>query len=296
MSTKDKKKDVNEKEKVPDWMDQGFDAEFKSAHKVDIKELESNSENGNEELPSDENTPLVNHVAKKSNEDFKDTKTITDESIKSSVISAFIPKEDDVSTISGFGSKRLKEKDSSSGRERTIRPTFCHSFFILITYYSILSLAFLLISQLAPLISIKLRGLHLYLRIYIAFFSVVLLLVELEFPFFSGSSGFMENWLSRGILHSFLGLVNQEESAVIYNKQESYILSHEANGLSELSALLDLFLQVTSWMMVVSGILYTLMGALCLKKVKDSCVSKYKEELDKERRRVEKMNNDNMSV
>ena len=201
--------------------------------------------------------------------------------------------------------KKLIEKkglnDSIQVIRRTIRRSCCHSFFILISIYSSFALLFLFTSQLAPLLVYDIRGLHMYLRVYIAFFSFILLMVELEVPYFSSTprtlsdgndngtpiaEGFMDNWISRGILHSFLGLINQEESLVMTNIQQLNLQKSKTNNLPEAQILLDLFVQITSWMMVISGVLYALMGLFCLRSVKVKCQMKYRDDLQKEEQRL----------
>lgn len=177
-----------------------------------------------------------------------------------------------------------------------VRPTCCHSFFLLIQTYSSFSLLFLLICQIPPLFFLKIGGLELALRVYISFFALILLLVEVEAPYFSNTSGFMDNWLTRGILHSFLGLINEEQAAVVIGSQQSFLKKHPGSEISELLALFDLFIQITSYMLVISGCIYVLMWMLCLRGVKRNCQAKHAEAIEKERVRREALTEEDLDV
>ena len=181
----------------------------------------------------------------------------------------------------------IDEENNQEGShvKQKVRPTCCHSVFIFFNTYSAISLVLLVISQFAPFYFIKIEGLHLYLRIYIAFFSFILFLIELEVPYFAGQNGLSENWILRGIFHSFLGLINQEESLVISSEAKNNLKISNQDDLTEAEILIELLVQVSSYMMVISGILYGLMGLLCLKGVKEKYQQSYRESVEKERQR-----------
>lgn len=163
--------------------------------------------------------------------------------------------------------------------EIDVKRTCCHSIFYLISYYSIISLLCLLFSQLMPLFLLKIEGLHFLLRCYVCLFSIVLLIVEAEMSLsFITESGIVSNWISRGIILSFLGLINKEASKqviIINNGQEQW---HFWNFFL-------VFQTVASWMMVVSGGLYALMGLMCLDGVKESQERQYQKNVEEEKMR-----------
>lgn len=167
----------------------------------------------------------------------------------------------------------------------------CHSVFIAISTFSGFSLVCLFCSQFAPLLFLSLRGLQLALRCYIGFFALLLILVEFDAPFsFLTDSEAITNWVSRGILHSFLGLINQEESVtVVQAAVESYNITGEVDDFENAkltgARIFQFFQLTTSWMMVASGLVYVMMGLLCLDNLKEKYEAQYKSDLEQEEMR-----------
>merc|ERR1712125_280764 len=86
--------------------------------------------------------------------------------------------------------------------------------------------------------------------------------------------------ISRGIILSFLGLINKESSKQI-------IISDGVEHANFWNFFV-VFQVVASWMMVVSGGLYVLMGLFCMDGVKESQEKQYQKNVEKEtmRRRL----------
>ena len=77
-----------------------------------------------------------------------------------------------------------------------------------------------------------------------------------------------KNWLMRGWIYSFLGLVGMEEaySNLVAGDSENIIGSD----------LISVFVQLSSWGMVIVGCGYFLMGLLCLRGLKDRVEEDYR--------------------
>jgi hypothetical protein len=69
------------------------------------------------------------------------------------------------------------------------------------------------------------------------------------------------NWIPRGILYAFLGLVILEQSIVVLARDQ-------ARHASTTSRFLDgVFVVISGWVMIASGAMYVLLGAFCLQGV-----------------------------
>lgn len=184
-----------------------------------------------------------------------------------------------------------KKKPIDTSEVTGVSRTCCHSVFIAISTFSGISLVCLLVSQFAPLLFQSLRGLQLALRCYIGFFALLLILVEFDAPFaFITESEAITSWVSRGIIHSFLGLINQEESVtVVQIAVESYNITGEVDDFesAELSGaqMFQFFQSTASWMMVASGLIYVLMGLLCLDGLREKYEVQYRSDLEQEEMR-----------
>lgn len=252
-----------EEEHDPKWLNQNLDSSYQKDSNASLSKSNTSSIH-DEAIIMNEQSPLLipNSPTVESTNDVDDD-------------------DDDDNPFSS------EEYPSPENTKKILRPTCCHSIFILFSTYSSISLLFLLASQLSPLLFVKITGLHFYLRFYLAFFAFILFLVEVEFPYISASNSlFVDNWASRGILHSFLGLVNQEESLILSAQEQKKSSLFDGDD-TEIEFILQLFVQITSYMMVISGVLYFLMGIFCLKGVKDKCQTHYKNLVEKEKQRLD---------
>jgi len=75
-------------------------------------------------------------------------------------------------------------------------------------------------------------------------------------------------------LYSFIGLIGMEEA---YSSRVQDLVEH-ANDKFHVSWV-PLFMQISSWVMFVTGCVYMLMGVLCLQRVKTSLRDSYLERL-----------------
>lgn len=162
--------------------------------------------------------------------------------------------------------------------------TCCHATFLWISFYSCASLLALLGSQFGLLLFNKVWGLRLILRCYNGVFCACLLWVEFSDGSTAGAGSPMRsNWILRGLAHSYLGLVNEEErterACLTYERDVGNASSSSTATATIQSAVEENFLvfqQVSSWMMIVSGCLYFLMGLCCLDRLKRSHAERHR--------------------
>lgn len=177
-----------------------------------------------------------------------------------------------------------EKKNLVKEKEIVVRRSCCHSIFIMMSTYSSISLLCLLFSQGGVLYFHRIRGLNLALRCYVGLFGIVLLLVEVGIPLgFLTESGLIANWSCRGIIHSFLGLINEVESleTILMHNETSGEVTIVHEDISEPEVIFQSFQVATSWMMVGSGVLYFLMGLCCLDRLRTQFEEQYKTNLEK---------------
>jgi hypothetical protein len=116
------------------------------------------------------------------------------------------------------------------------------------------------------------------LRCYVIFFCLLAVLVELEGTKIVQDSSILKYWVTRGIFYAFIGVLGLEQN-------ESYALraaSAAATTTSSMPSAMSLkFIQIVAWLMVSVGILYFVMGVLCLQLVYKRVRQSYKERLQR---------------
>lgn len=176
--------------------------------------------------------------------------------------------------LSNSKMKQQKQKKKSKSTKKKIQRkitlmaqrTCCHSFFILISTYSCISIIFLMISQSLPLMLIPIETLQILLRVYILFFCLFLLIAESNKNWFGIQQTFIsQNWMMKGIFHSFLGLIAVEQSVAMDVHDTDSAMNRkdhmgwiEGFGNHNVVTALEIFINTSSWMMVASGAVYFL--------------------------------------
>eukprot|EP00544_Gedaniella_sp_CCMP2646_P004728 CAMPEP_0202481106 /NCGR_PEP_ID=MMETSP1361-20130828/831_1 /ASSEMBLY_ACC=CAM_ASM_000849 /TAXON_ID=210615 /ORGANISM="Staurosira complex sp., Strain CCMP2646" /LENGTH=279 /DNA_ID=CAMNT_0049108599 /DNA_START=97 /DNA_END=936 /DNA_ORIENTATION=+ len=150
---------------------------------------------------------------------------------------------------------------------RPHRPCCLH-IFIFIEIVAILASLNLLITEIIPIIIAppsKIGYLSLALRCYLSCFCLVFISVELEIPVpFIKDSQIFNNWISRGFLYSFVGLIGMEEA---YSSRVEDLVGN-ANDKFHV-AWVPMFMQITSWIMFAVGCCYMVLGICCLRRLRD---------------------------
>lgn len=162
-------------------------------------------------------------------------------------------------------------KDSiiqKSSRPKKPRRSCCLRIFFVIELYALLSCLGLLLSQILPVVVMDVRQMEpvdLALKAYISLFSLLFMIVEYDPPIpFIRKAAFLQAYLSRGFLYSFLGLTCLEEA---YSERVVDMLAHPLDEFH--IAWFSLFLQISAWCLSALGILYAIMGLFCMKRLRD---------------------------
>ena len=153
----------------------------------------------------------------------------------------------------------------------------CFMFFASITTLSIIVLACMSISQIILLSKKHLPFLQFSLRLYILIFCLIFMLVELDWPPQIMRNLPTNNWLMKGWIYSFLGLVGMEEAFAVLVSDSS-----TSNILG--SDLISIFVQLSSWGMVVIGVLYFVLGLCFMRSLKEKVRKDYYAAKERHRR------------
>jgi hypothetical protein len=123
------------------------------------------------------------------------------------------------------------------------------------------------------------------LHMYMLGFCVVMILTELEWGQFLIGSPTLSNWISRGILYSFVGVIGISENRVMSVED-----SDSGGALPKTAAM---YVEVVAYGMVAVGLVYFAMGAFCCQLFYNSARKDYEERAgfaDKKRKKEAKRN------
>ena len=111
------------------------------------------------------------------------------------------------------------------------------------------------------------------LRVYIFLLSVMFILSEFRVKRFFKLVPSLESWVYRGFLYSFVGLIAVQQSYASLTLEY-----HEIEGIPQKAMFLTL--KVSAYGMFFLGILYMLMGILCLKRLREHLLERYYERVE----------------
>lgn len=183
--------------------------------------------------------------------------------------------EDDDDVENGDDSPVMDEATFNEQTGRPRRPTrhCCLRMFNAIGTYAMITNLALLISQLLPLITIPWEEndlSYLVLKVYLCVFAIILFFVEVDHPAipFLKKASFLRTFATRGFLYTFFGLVcfNEADSEKAYNALRAQ--NEDLLSLFQVSWY-ALFNQLAAWSLISVGILYFLLGILCMQPVRN---------------------------
>jgi len=105
------------------------------------------------------------------------------------------------------------------------------------------------------------------LRMYMLVFCSITILNELEVWKFITHNALLKNWISRGCFYAFVGILGLEEYMVHVHSQQSM---EEGDGRA-------FYIQGVAYGMVGSGVVYVIMGIMCLQKCFEKIQRNYEE-------------------
>jgi len=161
-----------------------------------------------------------------------------------------------------------------------VRKSCLHLFFDCVSSVTALSALCMGLSQVLPMFFVdegEIGPVQMALRVYMTLFCVGVIVAELECLLINRMP-LLHSWLVRGIVYSFLGIVGMEESVAVKfdlnNDDDSSVPTTREGHAS-------LFIKLSSYAMTALGVLYFLMGCLCMRRLRDNCRTKYNERIKK---------------
>ena len=128
----------------------------------------------------------------------------------------------------------------------------------------------LLVSQLLPLVMPNSKVTHpdilsSILKVYVSLICLAFVIVEAELPVpFVRNSTLLNNYLSRGFIYTFVGLVCTTEA---YSERVDDLITHSSQRFY--IGWVAIFMQVVAWTMFGIGAVYMLLGITCMRRLRD---------------------------
>mmetsp|Transcript_28615 Transcript_28615/g.44224 ORF Transcript_28615/g.44224 Transcript_28615/m.44224 type:complete len:346 (+) Transcript_28615:65-1102(+) len=181
-------------------------------------------------------------------------------------------------------SKKKKKQQSSHGPQKTIP----HFLFDIVRYLAIFASGAMLFMQILPIAVLdkdEITGLQYFVRVYLIIFCASFILLESRIPLLRRLSfPAHDNWILRGFMYTFIGIIGMEQDVAI--KVED-IASGTANILGPDYGTLfaSLSIAITTWIMVGVGVLYMILGTMCLQKWYERLEKEYQDKVGEWKRK-----------
>lgn len=169
------------------------------------------------------------------------------------------------------GAKQGKEDYNENNRMMPPRRNLCHMIFVFISLVAVVSSSCMALSQVLTIAVCEVTRLQLLLRVYIFVFCLIFILTELEVEVMKNVPTF-KNWILRGFVYSFIGVVGVEES---YSVSISGTELERPIHVTVSGQISSLFILTSSLAIVFVGFVYFIMGILCLRKLRDKLRKEY---------------------
>ncbi len=151
---------------------------------------------------------------------------------------------------------------------------FLHRCFVLISFVVSVTAFLMGLGQFIGIAYLHVGPIQYVMRIYVIILCVLTIFNELEFTILTRDSALLKYWISRGLFYGFIGVLGLEENNVTPTAENS-------SAFGRTAALR--FVKVVAWMMVSCGIIYFLMGLLCLQLVSNRLRQDYTQRVERSR-------------
>jgi len=209
----------------------------------------------------------------------------------------------------------FSQHDYSDYRENHPPPrSICHKLFILQTiltsttclFLAITQLSLLLCAELGPISFTPTTWMYTLLQAFLPFFLVAFYFIEFEVdapPILLGSVC-LSNWIHRGFLYVFLGLILMDEHVnlkfewehqtssssssvdVVSSLQQQQQQQESSSHLQDLRTYISfvdsmsMILFGLSRALLIEGMIYFLLGISCMRRVRDKCREIYRDQME----------------
>jgi len=174
--------------------------------------------------------------------------------------------------------RRRKKKNTNNNNNKSTKKkkpdgpqkSICHLLFDSVRYLAIIASSMMLLMQLVPLYILKSEStwLQIAVRSYLAIFCLFFILTESNIPILRDllSKFAHSNWILRGFLYSFIGLIGIEQNLAIKVADIAAGTTSSVLGPTYEKLFESLFMDITTWTMISVGILYFVLGLLCMQQ------------------------------
>jgi hypothetical protein len=150
--------------------------------------------------------------------------------------------------------------------------SLCYKVFIFIGVVAILVAALMVVVQITSLAVLDGFVIQYILRCYLIVLSVMFILAEIPVETFLTCAPVFKNWVHRGFLYTFVGVVGFEESYAILAQDDAHFQGDWEHWIA-------LLLSITSVSMFCIGVIYMNMGLCCMNRLWDILQDDYQEQL-----------------
>lgn len=190
----------------------------------------------------------------------------------------------DASSVRSSKSTKKLKKKKKEGPQKSI----CHLLFDIVRYMAIIASCMMFTLQIVPLIYFghESTWLQISVRSYLAIFCLSFILNEVHLPFLERFSFSHNNWILRGFLYSFIGLIGMEQDIAIKVADIAHASPvSSVLGPSYGTLFAKLYMSITTYAMIGVGILYFVLGLLCMQKWYVRLEKDYREKVREYRRK-----------
>jgi hypothetical protein len=194
----------------------------------------------------------------------------------------------DASTIgkrsSSTNNKTKKRKKTTSDDDGRPQKTIFHLSFDAVRYLAIFASCAMLFMQIIPIVILGvggITGLQYFVRIYLIIFCVSFILLESRIPLLRRLTfpSHDNNWILRGFMYTFIGIIGMEQDVAIKVEDIASGTSNILLGPNYATLFASLSIAIATWIMVGVGVLYMLLGVMCLQKLYERLEKEYHDKL-----------------
>jgi hypothetical protein len=144
---------------------------------------------------------------------------------------------------------------------------FIHRMFNFISFWMGIAGFLMIIGQVIGLQYYEVDPIQAVMRCYVVLMCLLVIVNELQWFQFIRESAILRIWITRGIFYSFVGVLGMEENDTTAVATVPY--TGQAQALK--------FVEVVAYMMVACGMVYFVMGCLCIQLIYNRAVADYEE-------------------
>lgn len=157
-----------------------------------------------------------------------------------------------------ISARRQREAVEAEQQERmhpTRRPM--HKFFRLVSLLAIFAAVAMAIGQIVGIIFRNVGPIQYVMRIYVVALCIMVVFNECEWTKYTKESSILRNWVTRGLIYGFIGVLGLEENDTSTSRSD-LVTGQEAS---------DIYIKAVAWLMLGVGTLYLLMGITCMQRI-----------------------------